>query len=57
MNNNIDFSYTLSKAHLTRQIDQIKLKIINFWQKIYRKWFQSNLQKDLSLTPACHMEI
>ena len=30
MNNNIDFSYTLSKAHLTRQIDQIKLKIINF---------------------------
>lgn len=51
MNNNIDFSYTLSKAHLTRQIDQIKLKIINFWQKfiesdfnlIYRKTFLLHL--------------
>lgn len=51
MNNNIDFSYTQSKAHLTRQIDQIKLKIINFWQKfiesdfnvIYRKTFLLHL--------------
>ena len=51
MNNNIDFRYTLSKAHLTRQIDQIKLKIINFWQKfiesdfnlIYRKTFLLHL--------------